>query len=192
MSTGALDPIDMDGTVPSEVRRESDSPRTAPLTGRNTWVEGSCRVLDVAVALLVLLVLSPLMIVIAVLIRLESPGPAIFSQERVGRFQRRFTLHKFRTMAAGASHERHREFVQGLYAGARPTATDRGPRFKMAADPRITRVGRFLRRSSLDELPQLWNVVRGDMSLVGPRPPLQYEVEQYESWHRRRVIEAKP
>jgi lipopolysaccharide/colanic/teichoic acid biosynthesis glycosyltransferase len=164
----------------------------AEATRPHRWVEVSCRGLDVVVALLALLLLSPLMLIIALVVRLESPGPAIFSQERVGRFQRRFTLHKFRTMTAGASHDRHREFVQELYAGQRPAATDGNPRFKMAGDPRITRVGRFLRRSSLDELPQLWNVVRGDMSLVGPRPPIYYEVESYPAPHWFTRFDVKP
>ncbi len=132
------------------------------------------------------------MLIIALLVKLESRGPAIFSQERVGRFQRRFTLHKFRTMTAGASHDRHRRFVQELYAGQRPERTDGNPRFKLAADPRITRIGRFLRRSSLDELPQLWNVVRGEMSLVGPRPPIYYEVEAYPADHWFTRFEVKP
>jgi lipopolysaccharide/colanic/teichoic acid biosynthesis glycosyltransferase len=192
LSTGAIDPIDMQAPMPSDVRLEADPRQTAPAVGHTTWVEVSCRVLDVIVALAALLVLSPLMLIVAVLVRLESRGPAIFSQERVGRFQRRFTLHKFRTMAQGASHDRHREFVQELYAGRRPEPVDGNPRFKMAGDPRITRVGRFLRRSSLDELPQLWNVLRGDMSLVGPRPPISYEVESYPAPHWFARFDVKP
>ena len=152
----------------------------------------TCRILDVIIALLTLLILSPVMLIIALAVRLESPGPAIFSQERVGRFQRRFTLHKFRTMAADASHDRHREFVQELYAGQRPEATGGNPRFKLAGDPRITRIGRFLRRSSLDELPQLWNVIRGEMSLVGPRPPIHYEVEAYPADHWFTRFDVQP
>ena len=124
-------------------------------------------------------------------IRLESPGPSLFKQRRIGRSLRPFTVHKFRTMRAGASNDRHREFVQSLIAGARPEGVDGQPRFKLVADDRITRLGGFLRRSSLDELPQLWNVLRGDMSLVGPRPPIPYEVERYPThWFRR--FEVKP
>ena len=186
MSTGALDPIEMPASVATEARG------TAAALRQHAWVDTGCRILDVMIAVLALVMLSPLLLIIALAVRLESPGRAIFSQERVGRHQRRFTLHKFRTMTAGASHDRHREFVQQLYAGQRPAATDGNPRFKLVGDPRITRIGRFLRRSSLDELPQLWNVVRGEMSLVGPRPPIYYEVEAYPAEHWFTRFEVKP
>jgi lipopolysaccharide/colanic/teichoic acid biosynthesis glycosyltransferase len=139
----------------------------------------ACRILDVALAALLLVILAPVLAVIAVVIRVESPGPVLFRQTRLGRSLEPFTLSKFRTMVAGVSHDVHREFVLGLIAGEEPQAPDSGPRFKLSRDVRVTRVGRFLRRTSLDELPQLWNVMRGEMSLVGPRPPIPYEVEHY-------------
>lgn len=182
MSTGALDPIELPAAMPAETEAV-----------RRHWaVDVACRALDIMVALPALLLLSPLLLVIAAAVRLESAGPSLFSQRRVGRSREPFTVYKFRTMTDGASHDRHREFVQGLIAGARPDAVEGNPRFKLAADDRITRVGRFLRRSSLDELPQLWNVLWGDMSLVGPRPPIPYEVEHYPAAHWFRRFEVKP
>jgi lipopolysaccharide/colanic/teichoic acid biosynthesis glycosyltransferase len=139
----------------------------------------ACRVLDVVVAAILLVGLLPMMLVVAAIIRLESRGPVIFRQRRVGRAMRPFTVNKFRTMRDGVSHEVHRAFVLSLISGTEPPAADGNPRFKLAGDDRVTRVGRVLRRTSLDELPQLWNVLRGHMSLVGPRPAIPYEVEKY-------------
>jgi lipopolysaccharide/colanic/teichoic acid biosynthesis glycosyltransferase len=136
--------------------------------------------LDVVVAVALLVLLAPLMVLIAALIRLESRGPVLFRQRRLGRSLAPFTVHKFRTMVDGASHDVHRAFVEGLIAGHQPASPGNGAaRFKLPSDSRVTRVGRILRRASLDELPQLWDVVRGCMSLVGPRPPIQYEVDRY-------------
>jgi exopolysaccharide biosynthesis polyprenyl glycosylphosphotransferase len=136
------------------------------------------RVMDVAGAFLALLVLSPLFVLLAALIKLTSKGPVFFSQERMGLNGRRFRCHKFRTMVADA--EKRLQEVQHL------NEVD-GPVFKMKRDPRVTAVGRLLRKTSLDELPQLWNVLVGEMSLVGPRPPIPGEVEKYERWQRRRL-----
>jgi lipopolysaccharide/colanic/teichoic acid biosynthesis glycosyltransferase len=179
LSTGALNPTELPtaAAVSSERRRRP--------------VDVACRLLDLIVASVTLLVLAPLMLIIAIVIRLESPGPALFRQRRLGRSLRPFTVNKFRTMRHGASHDAHRQFVQSLIAGEEPEAVAGTPRFKMASDARITRVGHFLRRSSLDELPQLWNVMRGEMSLVGPRPPIAYEVERYPAhWFAR--FDVKP
>jgi exopolysaccharide biosynthesis polyprenyl glycosylphosphotransferase len=136
------------------------------------------RCFDFVVSLVLLVVFSPLMAVVAVLIKLDSTGPVIFSQKRVGLYGRKFTLYKFRTMILGA---------EGIKSHFEELNEMDGPVFKIRNDPRITRLGRFLRRASLDELPQLFNVLKGDMSVVGPRPPLPEEVEKYEVWQRRRL-----
>jgi lipopolysaccharide/colanic/teichoic acid biosynthesis glycosyltransferase len=168
MATRTIDPL--------ESAASSDAVRPVSAT------DVACRALDIVVAAIALVLLSPLFVIIAAVVRLESAGPSFFSQRRVGRLQKPYTVHKFRTMTAGASHDRHREFVQSLLAGDRPEAVDGQPRFKLAGDDRITRVGRFLRRSSLD----------GDMSLVGPRPPIHYEVDHYPAPHWFRRFEVKP
>lgn len=136
------------------------------------------RVFDLFVASLALLLLVPIIPLIAVMIKLDSPGPVFFRQQRVGRAGRVFHFYKFRSMFAGAD-ERKKE-VEALNE-------QDGPVFKVRSDPRVTNVGRFLRRSSLDEIPQIFNVVKGEMSIVGPRPPLPSEVERYQPWHRRRL-----
>jgi lipopolysaccharide/colanic/teichoic acid biosynthesis glycosyltransferase len=148
-----------------------------------------CRVLDLALAAILLLLLVPLLLVIAIAIRIDSRGHALFRQERLGRGLKPFTVNKFRTMYAGVGHETHRAFVERLITGEEPDqGTDR-PFFKIASDRRVTRVGRFLRTTSLDELPQLWNVLRGQMSLVGPRPPIRYEVDRYPpQWFARFAV----
>jgi len=140
------------------------------------------RVVDVAVAALGLTLGAPLLGLMAMAIRLDSPGPVIFRQTRVGANGKRFEMYKFRSMYEGA--EKKLEELRDL------SEVD-GPIFKMKDDPRVTPVGRVLRRTSLDELPQLWNVLRGDMSLVGPRPPLPCEVGEYMEWHKKR-LEVRP
>jgi lipopolysaccharide/colanic/teichoic acid biosynthesis glycosyltransferase len=142
-------------------------------------VDVSCRTLDVVLTTVLLIAFAPLFALIALAIRLDSRGPVLFRQRRFGRHQKPFVVTKFRTMQHGADHETHRTFVLGLIAGDHPERPDGGPQFKMVDDERVTRVGSWLRRTSMDELPQLWNVLRGEMSLVGPRPPIPYEVEHY-------------
>jgi exopolysaccharide biosynthesis polyprenyl glycosylphosphotransferase len=149
------------------------------------------RMLDIVLSAALLALFSPVFLVVAVLLKLTSPGPVFFRQERIGQMMNPFIMLKFRTMQANADQAIHHEFVSSLIKAGGQAAGDTRL-FKIANDPRVTAVGRILRRTSLDELPQLWNVLRGEMSLVGPRPPLAYEVDQYESWHRRRVMEAKP
>jgi exopolysaccharide biosynthesis polyprenyl glycosylphosphotransferase len=136
------------------------------------------RVFDVVLSFAALVVLAPLMLLIAAMIKITSPGPVLFQQTRCGLGGRRFTLYKFRSMINNAEQMRA-ELHQRNEAD--------GPVFKISDDPRITEIGRWLRRFSLDELPQLWNVFRGDMSFVGPRPAVPDEVEQYEDWQRRRL-----
>jgi lipopolysaccharide/colanic/teichoic acid biosynthesis glycosyltransferase len=133
---------------------------------------------------------------VAALVKLTSPGPVFFRQVRVGENAKPFTMLKFRSMRTNASAAIHQEYVTSFINGGAQSASvgtlNGAPVFKLTNDARITSVGGFLRKSSLDELPQLWNVFCGSMSLVGPRPPLQYEVDQYKPWHCRRVLEAKP
>ena len=151
------------------------------------------RVLDVMGSLTLLAILAPLLLLIASLVKLTSRGPVFFKQVRVGQDAKTFTILKFRTMRVNVDHALHQEFVTSfIKSGSSAPKSGRTGLFKIANDPRITPIGRLLRKTSLDELPQFWNVLRGEMSLVGPRPPIPYEVEQYASWHRRRVLEAKP
>jgi lipopolysaccharide/colanic/teichoic acid biosynthesis glycosyltransferase len=144
------------------------------------------RALDVVLALLGLLLVLPVLAVAVVAVRFDSPGPALFRQVRVGANGRRFRLYKLRTMQHGNQDACHLSYVARLIDG---TAERCDGLFKLTHDPRVTRAGRFLRRYSIDELPQLWNVVRGEMSLVGPRPPLPAEIEMYSApaWDRLRV-----
>jgi exopolysaccharide biosynthesis polyprenyl glycosylphosphotransferase len=148
---------------------------------------------DLIGASLGLVVAGPAMLAIAALVRLDSAGPALFRQERVGSGGRRFSVLKFRTMRDGASDAAHREYMQRMQAGEEDgvLAADGRPVYKLVADDRVTRIGRWLRRTSLDELPQLLNVLRGEMSLVGPRPPLPYEFEAYDHWQFDR-LQVKP
>jgi exopolysaccharide biosynthesis polyprenyl glycosylphosphotransferase len=136
------------------------------------------RCVDVAASAIAMALLTPVYVVIALAVKLTSPGPVIFRQERVGAGGRRFQIYKFRTMVQDAEEMRDGIAERSIYGDGRL--------FKVKDDPRVTRVGRFLRRTSLDELPQLWNVMRGDMSLVGPRPPVPEEVALYEEHHYAR------
>ncbi len=142
------------------------------------WNLAFKRASDLVVSLVGLILLSPLLLLISVAIKLDSPGPILFKQVRVGKGGRRFVFYKFRSMRQGAEEERRQLADRDEVVGVT---------FKIRDDPRCTRVGKFLRRTSLDELPQLYNVLLGEMSLVGPRPALPSEVEQYQEWHRRRL-----
>jgi len=161
-----------------------------PLSGAASILK---RGMDILVAALALAILSPLWLLIAVLVKLDSRGTVFYRQERVGMDGRIFLFLKFRTMQADADDRLHRDYQRRYIAGRAETnlGDETRPVYKLHTDPRVTRVGRILRRLSLDELPQLLNVLRGDMSVVGPRPPITYEVEAYELWHRRR-LEMKP
>jgi lipopolysaccharide/colanic/teichoic acid biosynthesis glycosyltransferase len=151
------------------------------------------RTLDVLGSILALVLLSPLFLIISVAIKLTSRGPVLFKQERIGHRGVRFTFLKFRSMKSVNDPTIHREYVRRFIAGRIDSATSLDNRiYKISEDPRVTRFGRLLRKTSLDELPQLINVLKGEMSLVGPRPPIAYEVEAYQTWHLRRVFEAKP
>ncbi|MDQ6682054.1 MAG: sugar transferase [Chloroflexota bacterium] len=141
------------------------------------------RALDVTAGTLGLVVTAPVMLGLAAAIKLESPGPALFRQQRVGLGGRPFLLYKFRSMHASADEDQHRRYVAKLLAEPRHAGTW----VPIEQDARVTRVGQLLRRTHLDELPQLLNIVRGEMSLVGPRPPIPYEVELYKPWQLRRL-----
>lgn len=148
---------------------------------------------DVVGSVTLLLVLSPLFLLIAALMKARSRESIVFRQVRIGQMMKPFTMLKFRTMYSQTDHRLHQEFVTSfIKANGQSSAPGNQGLFKLTKDPRVTPVGRLLRNTSLDELPQLWNVLRGDMSLVGPRPPLPYELECYEPWHRRRIVDAKP
>jgi len=152
------------------------------------------RAVDIAGSLLAIVLLSPVLAAISILIKLTSPGPVLFRQQRLGQYGKAFTFLKFRSMCANPDPRIHQEFVKSFIAGkSGPVQPGNSqPVFKIAADPRVTPLGRFLRRTSLDELPQFVNVLWGQMSLVGPRPPIPYEVRSYDIWHRRRLLEVKP
>ena len=153
------------------------------------------RGMDVAGSLAAIAVLSPVFLVILLLVKLTSEGPVLFRQKRIGQYGRPFTFLKFRSMYVNCDSRIHQEYVTQFIAGRgdlKKQTENGGAAFKLTNDPRITPVGRFLRRTSLDELPQFFNVLKGEMSLVGPRPPLPYEYEQYGLWHLRRVMEVRP
>ncbi len=153
------------------------------------------RVMDVVGSSLALAIFSPFFLAIAAVIKLTSPGPVFFRQKRVGQHGASFVFLKFRSMHVNNDPSAHKEYVRKLIAAGsdgKPSTGSGDGVYKMTNDPRITRIGAFLRRTSLDEVPQFINVLRGEMSLVGPRPPIAYEVEAYDLWHRRRVLEAKP
>jgi exopolysaccharide biosynthesis polyprenyl glycosylphosphotransferase len=152
------------------------------------------RAMDIAASAIALLLLSPVFAAIAVAIKLSSKGPIFFRQERLGEYGKSFTFLKFRSMHTGCDARLHQEYVNQFIAGQVIGDTPEGakPVFKIQKDPRVTPIGSFLRRTSLDELPQFWNVLRGELSLVGPRPPIAYEFRAYNAWHRRRVREIKP
>lgn len=153
------------------------------------------RALDVVGSICFLGLLAPLFCVIAIAVKVTSKGPVLFRQKRIGEHGTPFTFLKFRSMYVNNDASEHKEYVSQLIAGQASKQQTNGMSegiFKLTNDRRITSIGTFLRRTSLDELPQLFNVLRGDMSLVGPRPPIPYEVEAYETWHRCRLFEAKP
>jgi lipopolysaccharide/colanic/teichoic acid biosynthesis glycosyltransferase len=161
----------------------------------NLASRGIKRLMDITGSLMLLGLFSPVFFLIAAAIKLTSDGPVLFRQQRIGEHGTPFTFLKFRSMYVNNDATKHKEYVRQLIAGQAEKNSATGSTegiFKLTNDPRITKVGGFLRRTSLDELPQFINVLRGEMSLVGPRPPVPYEVEAYATWHRRRLLEAKP
>jgi lipopolysaccharide/colanic/teichoic acid biosynthesis glycosyltransferase len=177
-----------DPTLYSDLSRREDAIRLLSVTKR---------VMDIIGSALILLICAPVFLVITLAIKASSKGPVLFRQSRVGQYGKLFTFLKFRTMHVDSDSSIHREYVTQMIAGhaQRNPANGNGDGagvYKLTNDPRITRVGALLRRSSLDELPQLLNVLGGEMSLVGPRPAIPYELAAYQTWHRRRVLEVKP
>jgi lipopolysaccharide/colanic/teichoic acid biosynthesis glycosyltransferase len=169
-----------------EVHSEDKSKRVSRLVKR---------AIDIVGSLVALVLLSPLLAFIAVAIKLTSKGPVMFRQGRVGQHGVVFQFLKFRSMRTDSDPRMHREFVnEFIRTSSNSSSSGRAPAkvYKITDDPRVTRVGAILRRTSLDELPQFWNVLKGEMSLVGPRPPIPYELESYRTWHKRRIFEVKP
>lgn len=153
------------------------------------------RLMDVVGSAIVLILLSPVFLVLAILIKLTSPGPVFYRQHRVGQYGVPFMFLKFRSMIASTDATIHQEYVRKFISGKAGQPAAEGNQkvvYKITSDPRVTWIGRIMRRTSLDELPQFFHVLTGVMSLVGPRPPIPYEIEAYDIWHRRRLLEAKP
>jgi len=188
-------PDDWDVQDPNRPSNPTLYPDLEKRQKENRFGRAMKRVIDVLGSLWLLVLLSPVFLMIAAAIKLTSRGPVLFRQKRIGEHGTPFTFLKFRSMYVNNDSSEHREYVRQLIEGKadkKPANGNGAGVFKLTNDPRITPVGKFLRRSSLDELPQLLNVLHGEMSLVGPRPPVPYEVEAYATWHRRRLLEAKP
>jgi lipopolysaccharide/colanic/teichoic acid biosynthesis glycosyltransferase len=153
------------------------------------------RIVDIVGSLLTLILLSPVFAAVSIAIKLSSEGPILFRQERLGHNNTPFIFLKFRSMRSDSQPDSHRQYITSFIAGeakGHSASKDGSLVYKLVGDPRVTALGRVLRRTSLDELPQLINVLKGDMSLVGPRPPLPYELQVYDIWHRRRLMESRP
>lgn len=153
------------------------------------------RAIDILGGAVMLALCAPFCLIVAIAIKCTSKGPVLFRQQRVGQYGKQFTFLKFRSMYVDNDHSVHKEYVTKLIASEKGLGKSNGAGgnvYKLTADKRITKVGRLLRRTSLDELPQFLNVLWGDMSLVGPRPPIPYELAAYQTWHRRRLLEVKP
>jgi lipopolysaccharide/colanic/teichoic acid biosynthesis glycosyltransferase len=151
------------------------------------------RGIDLVGSVALLIFLAPLLAAVALSVKVTSRGPIIFRQVRIGHMMKPFMICKFRTMQANVDHGIHHKYVSWFITSSdKSQERDKNQVFKLTSDPRITPIGHFLRKTSLDELPQLWNVLKGEMSLVGPRPPVWYELQQYKPWHRHRVLEVKP
>lgn len=175
-------------TAPSPLGMESpEATRTAaaPATAARRYGLVK-RGIDVAASLILLALLLPVLVILALVVRGTSTGPALFRQERVGRYGRPFVMLKFRSMRQDNDDAVHRDYVTRLLTEDVPPDGGEAGVYKLARDPRVTTVGSFLRRTSLDELPQLWNVLKGEMSLVGPRPAIPYELENYKDWQHQR------
>jgi lipopolysaccharide/colanic/teichoic acid biosynthesis glycosyltransferase len=184
-------PDDWDG---DNSDRPSDSALYPDLTRQNKGKQPQLimkRAIDIVFGCLLALLCLPVCLIIAIAIKLTSKGPVLYKQQRVGQYGRQFTFLKFRSMYANNDHSVHKDFVTKMIAN-KVCEGENGGVYKLTRDSRITPLGRFLRKTSLDELPQFLNVLKGEMSLVGPRPPIPYELAAYQTWHRRRLLEVKP
>jgi exopolysaccharide biosynthesis polyprenyl glycosylphosphotransferase len=193
------------GTYPNQIfqkllTEEEGSPELFPLDLDGPMESHGFQIalkrgMDILGSLVGLILFSPLMLATAIAIKMTSPGPIIFTQSRLSMKGARFPFYKFRSMYWDVDDKIHREYVTDLIKGNLDKINQgnaEGPLYKMKSDPRVTWVGRIIRKTSIDELPQFFNVLKGEMSLVGPRPPLHYEVEKYEPWHLRRILDVKP
>ncbi|MGA1869143.1 MAG: sugar transferase [bacterium] len=186
-------------TFPDSILRKNDDPFPSPIPfelpkkfSLRLFIK---RCMDIFGSIIGLLFFLPFMVIIGLIIKLTSPGTIFFKQIRLGYRGKPFTFYKFRSMHQHVDDASHREYVTNLIKGNHEKINQgsaQEPFLKMNNDPRITAFGKVLRKSSLDELPQLYNVLKGDMSLVGPRPPIPYEVEKYQKWHLRRILDVKP
>ena len=161
---------------------EVERPNTTVIIKENTTYNVLKRTIDILGALLGIIILSPIWLIVALSIKIESKGPIFFAQKRVGKNEKVFNMYKFRSMVSNAEELKVKLQEQNEMSG---------PMFKMKDDPRVTKVGKFIRKTSIDEIPQLWNILKGEMSLVGPRPSLPKEVKEFEPWMKRR-LDVKP
>jgi len=188
-------PDDWDHDRPGRPSNPALYPDLASRNNSRRPLLGIKRSMDIVVSVTALILCAPIFLITAIAVKASSRGPIFFRQQRIGQYGRSFTFLKFRSMHIGNNPETHREYVTRLIAGTAERLSVAGNNegvYKLTNDRRVTRVGKFLRRTSLDELPQLLNVLEGTMSLVGPRPAIPYEVAAYDTWHRRRLLEVKP
>lgn len=203
LSTGLIERIDLSIHICPEEQAEPGPGPVRMASPIDDEEESSCtscalvfkRGMDIAGSLFALLLFSPVLLAVAIAVKVSSKGPVLFFQQRVGLRGRTFTFIKFRSMKTDNDPAIHQAYVeQFINKGSAGTADTDGAKalYKIPNDPRVTKVGSFLRRTSLDEFPQFYNVLKGEMSLVGPRPPIPYEVNRYDAWHKRRYLSVKP
>ncbi|HSZ01434.1 MAG TPA: sugar transferase [Terriglobales bacterium] len=188
-----LFPDDWDGDISGRPINPTLYPDLSSRDSTRRFLDVAKRMMDVVGSAMALIICTPLFLIISLAIKASSDGPVFFRQQRVGQYGKHFTFLKFRSMHIDNDPSVHKQCVTKLIAGeAEPSNGNGESVYKLTNDERITRAGALLRRKSLDELPQFLNVLKGDMSLVGPRPAIPYEVAAYQTWHRRRVLEVKP
>ncbi|MFQ5868060.1 MAG: sugar transferase [bacterium] len=181
-----LDVIDFGETKSTEIKESAMESSELFISGKSVLLK---RVLDLMLTCLILIVFSPLLFLIMLAIKIGTPGPVFYTQKRLGERGKPFKLHKFRSMYVNRNDAEHRSYVKNLIRTGNPYKVDENdePLFKICDDGRVTGVGKLIRKYSVDEFPQLFNVLKGEMSLVGPRPPLAHEYQDYSDWHRKRL-----